>query len=51
MQVSKIGRECNVAAHEIAAHARAHGDFYILQNVPPNVLHVIENDCKLAMNE
>ena len=51
MQVSKIGRECNVAAHEIAAHARAHGDFYILQNVPLNVLHVIENDCKLAMNE
>ncbi|XP_037467572.1 ABC transporter G family member 23-like [Triticum dicoccoides] len=37
--VSKIERKCNVAAHEIAANARAYGDFYILQNVPPNVFH------------
>lgn len=50
-EVRKIKRECNVAAHELAAHARIHGDFFLPKNVPPDILHVIENDCTLTMNE
>ena len=50
-KVSKVRRECNVAAHELAAHARMHGDFFMLDNVPLEIFHVIQNDCNFAMNE
>ena len=40
-----------MAAHELAAHARIHGDFFLLKNVPPDILHVIEYDCTRTVNE
>jgi hypothetical protein len=49
--VSKIKRDSNVAAHVLAAHARIHGNFFLPKNVSPGILHVIENDCTLTMNE
>uniref|UniRef100_A0A453GKZ1 RNase H type-1 domain-containing protein n=1 Tax=Aegilops tauschii subsp. strangulata TaxID=200361 RepID=A0A453GKZ1_AEGTS len=32
--VSKVHRESNVVAHELAAHARVNGDFFVLVDVP-----------------
>lgn len=46
--VSKIYRECNVAAHELAAFARVNGDFCILADVPQGLMHVINSDCNPA---
>lgn len=43
--VSKIYRECNVAAHELAAFARLNGDFCILAYMPQGLRHVIDSEC------
>ena len=32
--VSKVHRKSNVVAHELAAHARVNGDFFVLVDVP-----------------
>ena len=32
--VSKVHRESNVDAHELAAYARVNGDFFVLVDVP-----------------
>lgn len=43
--VSKVHRESNVAAHELAAYARVNGDFFLLADVPQALKHVIASDC------
>ena len=43
--VSKVHRESNVAAHELAAYARVNGDFFLLADVPQASKHVFAFDC------
>ena len=40
-EVRKIERGRNMAAHELACHARLHGDFFCLASVPPSFDHII----------
>lgn len=43
--ISKVHRESNVVAHELAAYPRVNGDFFILADVPQASKHVIASDC------
>ena len=44
-RVTKIGRESNVAAHNLAAYARSNGSFFMMGSVPCSIADVIFKDC------
>ena len=47
--VSKVHRESNVDAHELAAYARVNGDFFLLADVPQVLKHVTAHDCDMGL--